>query len=89
MRIEFQFVIASFAVLRLTHLLNTEDGPWQIMARLHNLAGKGFCGEVLGLLLPPERLSRCAIRLLGGENLDGTPALVAGGLRSCNPAGTR
>jgi hypothetical protein len=47
MRIEFQFVILSLAVWRLTHLLNAEDGPWQILARLRKLAGSGFWGEFM------------------------------------------
>jgi hypothetical protein len=47
MRIEFQYVIASIAVWRLTHLLNAEDGPWQMLARLRRLAGAGLWGELL------------------------------------------
>lgn len=47
MRIEFQFVLASLAVWRITHLLNAEDGPWQLLARLRRLAGAGLWGELL------------------------------------------
>lgn len=47
MRIESQFVIASLAVWRLTHLLNAEDGPWQMLARLRSLAGSGLWGQLL------------------------------------------
>ena len=47
MRIEFQFLIASLVVWRLTHLLHAEDGPWQILAHLRRLAGSGFRGQLL------------------------------------------
>lgn len=47
MRIEFQYVIASLAVWRLTHLLNAEDGPWRILVQLRRLAGPGFRGELM------------------------------------------
>jgi hypothetical protein len=47
MRIEFQFVIASLAVWRLTHLLNAEDGPLQILAQLRRWIGSGFWGELV------------------------------------------
>jgi hypothetical protein len=47
MRIEFQHVIAWFAVFCLTHLLNAEDDLWQIVAHLRNLAGEEFRGEAL------------------------------------------
>ena len=47
MRIEFQYVMAALAVWRLTHLLNAEDGPGKVLARLRRLAGEGFAGELL------------------------------------------
>jgi hypothetical protein len=47
MRVEFQFLLASLAVWRVTHLLNAEDGPWQMLARLRRLVGAGFWGELL------------------------------------------
>lgn len=47
MRIEFQFVMASLAVWRLTHLLNAEDGPWEILANLRKWIGSGFWGELV------------------------------------------
>jgi uncharacterized protein DUF1360 len=33
--------------LRITHLLNAEDGPGQIFVRLRRLAGPGFWGKLL------------------------------------------
>ena len=47
MRIEFQYVLISLAVWRLTHLLNAEDGPWQVLARLRKLVGAGFWGNLM------------------------------------------
>ena len=47
MRIEFQYVLASVAVWRLTHLLNAEYGPWRMLARLRRLAGTGFWSDLL------------------------------------------
>jgi O-antigen ligase len=47
MRIEFQFVMASLAVWRLTHLLNAEDGPWRMLARLRKVVGVGFWGDLM------------------------------------------
>ena len=32
---------------RTTHLLQAEDGPWEIVARLRRRAGNGFLGKVL------------------------------------------
>ena len=47
MSIEFQYVLAALAVWRLTHLLNAEDGPWQILARLRSAVGAGFWGSLM------------------------------------------
>jgi len=47
MRIEFQYLIASLAVWRLTHLLNAEDGPWRVLARLRALTRTGLRGDLL------------------------------------------
>jgi hypothetical protein len=35
------------AVWRITHLLNAEDGPWEIVVRLRRLAGSGFWATLL------------------------------------------
>jgi hypothetical protein len=34
-------------VWRVTHLLQAEDGPWDIVVRLRRLAGSGFWGKLL------------------------------------------
>jgi hypothetical protein len=43
----YLLVLGSLGVWRLTHLLNAEDGPWAILARLRAAAGDGFWGELL------------------------------------------
>jgi len=35
------------AVWRLTHLLQAEDGPWNLIVRLRKFAGNGFWGQLL------------------------------------------
>jgi len=48
MTIEFyDLVLGILAVWRVTHLLNAEDGPWQLMIRLRRRAGHGFWAELL------------------------------------------
>jgi hypothetical protein len=34
-------------VWRITHLLQAEDGPWEVVVRLRRAAGEGFWGELL------------------------------------------
>lgn len=43
----FVAVVSALAIWRLTHLLQADDGPWNLMARLRFRAGTGFWGELL------------------------------------------
>jgi hypothetical protein len=43
----YYLVLGILAVWRITHLLTSEDGPWQIIVRLRRLAGDGFWGELM------------------------------------------
>jgi hypothetical protein len=43
----YWFLLGSLAVWRVTHLLQAEDGPWRISARLRRRAGSGFFGGLL------------------------------------------
>jgi hypothetical protein len=40
-------VLGILGVWRLTHLLHTEAGPWNIFGALRTLAGDGFLGDLL------------------------------------------
>jgi len=41
------FILGALGVWRLTHLLNAEDGPWQVLVWLRTQAGSGFWGDLL------------------------------------------
>jgi hypothetical protein len=43
----YWFVLAVLAVWRLTHLLNAEDGPWHLIARMRGRLGAGFGGSLV------------------------------------------
>jgi hypothetical protein len=43
----FQFLLGTLGAWRITHLLNSEDGPWDIVVKLRRQAGLGFWGQLL------------------------------------------
>ena len=43
----YRLVLGILATWRITHLLNAEDGPWALLARLRKLAGNGFFGQLM------------------------------------------
>lgn len=43
----YWLTLGVLAVWRLTHLLQAEDGPWDLIVRLRNFAGSGFWGKLL------------------------------------------
>ena len=43
----YALALGILAVWRITHLLNAEDGPGKLLARLRTLAGEGFWGKVM------------------------------------------
>ena len=43
----YRLTIGILAVWRITHLLEAEDGPWEMVVRLRRLAGAGFWGKLL------------------------------------------
>jgi len=43
----YHFVLGAVGVWRITHMLNAEDGPGAVFARLRRAAGAGFWGQVL------------------------------------------
>jgi hypothetical protein len=42
-----RLLLGILAVWRITHLLNAEDGPWEVVVRLRSMAGEGFWGQLL------------------------------------------
>lgn len=42
----YWLVLGALAVWRVTHLLNAEDGPWDIFVRLRRLLGHGVVGSM-------------------------------------------
>jgi Protein of unknown function (DUF1360) len=43
----YRFLLGTLFVWRITHLLNAEDGPWDVVVRLRRQAGEGFFGQAL------------------------------------------
>jgi hypothetical protein len=43
----YRFILGLLAVWRITHLLQAEDGPWDIVISLRRAAGDGFWGKLL------------------------------------------
>lgn len=43
----YGFILGVLSVWRVTHLLNAEDGPWEVFVRLRKFAGSSIWGEML------------------------------------------
>ena len=43
----YWLLLGGLATWRLTHLLNAEDGPWDLVLRLRHVLGNGFWGKLL------------------------------------------
>ncbi|MFN8490976.1 MAG: DUF1360 domain-containing protein [Caldilineaceae bacterium] len=43
----YEFLLGVLAVWRITHLLQAEDGPWDVVVLLRRSAGTGFWGQLL------------------------------------------
>ena len=43
----YQLILGILAVWRVTHLLNAEDGPWDVFVSLRRSLGSGFWGSLL------------------------------------------
>jgi hypothetical protein len=43
----YWLILGILAVWRVTHLLQAEDGPWNLVVRLRRAAGNGFLGQLL------------------------------------------
>jgi hypothetical protein len=43
----YKLVLGILSVWRITHLLQAEDGPWDVVVHLRHRAGDGFWGHLL------------------------------------------
>ncbi len=43
----YSLILGILCVWRITHLLQAEDGPWDLMVRLRRAVGTGFWGGLL------------------------------------------
>jgi len=43
----YWLIVGVLAVWRVTHLLQAEDGPWDVVVRLRRAVGDGFWGKLL------------------------------------------
>jgi hypothetical protein len=43
----YWLIVGVLGVWRITHLLNAEDGPWNLLVRFRRFLGKGFFGDLL------------------------------------------
>ena len=91
----YGLILGVLAVWRITHLLNAEDGPGEIVVRIRILAGSGFWGELLDCFYCLSAWIAAPFALfLGekpGERMLLWPALSAGAIlleRITNQEGT-
>jgi hypothetical protein len=74
--------VATLGVWRVTHLLQAEDGPWDLVVRLRRRAGNGLLGNMLDcfscLSIWTAGLFACAAGRTWRERLELWPALSAG-----------
>ena len=47
MHYAFHFVLAVFAVWRVTHMLAREDGPWDVLSLIRRKMGSGVSGRLM------------------------------------------
>jgi hypothetical protein len=63
----YYLLIAVLAAWRVTHLLNAEDGPWDLVVRLRRIAGSGFFGKLLDCFYCLSLWIAAPLGLIGGS----------------------
>jgi hypothetical protein len=43
----YWLILATLSVWRVTHLLQAEDGPWDVVVKLRRAVGEGFFGKLM------------------------------------------
>lgn len=80
----YWLLLATLSAWRITHLLQAEDGPWELMARLRRRAGANFWGALLDCFYCLSLWIAAPLAFVIGENwrerLLLWPALSAGAI---------
>lgn len=80
----YRFILGVLSVWRITHLLNAEDGPWDVLVSFRKLLASGIGGELLDCVQCLSLWIALPFALMLGdhwpEKLLLWPALSAGGI---------
>ncbi|WP_420631729.1 DUF1360 domain-containing protein [Candidatus Leptofilum sp.] len=80
----FRLLVGTLSVWRITHLLHAEDGPGEVVVKLHHGAGEGFWGQVLDCFYCLSIWIAAPFAIYLGQKLDERlllwPALSAGAI---------
>jgi hypothetical protein len=80
----YRFLLGMLSVWRMTHLLQAEDGPWDLVVRLRRRAGEGFWGQLLDCFYCLSMWIAAPLALFLGDKLSERillwPALSAGAI---------
>ena len=80
----YWLLLGVLCVWRITHLLQAEDGPWDLIVRLRRRAGEGFWGKLLDCFYCLSVWIAAPFAVLLGEGLVERillwPALSAGAI---------
>jgi hypothetical protein len=80
----YYFLLGTLWVWRITHMLNAEDGPGDVVVRLRRRAGEGFFGQILDCFYCLSVWIAAPLAILLGEKLGERillwPALSAGAI---------
>lgn len=61
------FILGSFSVWRITHLLHAEDGPWDVFFRFRQWLGSGFFGKLSDCFYCLSLWVAAPVAYLGGQ----------------------
>lgn len=80
----FHLVLGVLCVYRTAHLLNAEDGPWDIMVKIRRAAGHSMVGKMMDCFDCASVWCALPFAIILGDSLKGrallVPALSAGAM---------
>ena len=85
----YEFLLGTLAVWRITHLLQAEDGPWDVVVHLRRRAGTGFWGQLLDCFYCLSVWIAAPFAVYLGETWSRESFLVVGAVSRRDPAGAR